>query len=439
MSPKTTHSNPWRILYLATFAEICVIMILRVLWGTDSIDAKSYFIAFDTIMSGHPDIHRTPFYPLLIGFPRLLLGETAGMAAVWLIQIALFLLSVGWFRELALTLIPNRKVAFWMTAIYALYPGPVSLTCFLLTESIALSGMTGLLYLVLRAYKGSDMRAAVGSGIPLAGLVMLRPSMIYLPFVLGLFWLSVALSRHRLKAGLAGLAGCFLAAGLQVAYTVGINREYGIKSPSTVSVWNSYYTIREAGVIVPEEISDPDIRRFAEYILSANPQPPALPGITDEAFMLFGISTPEKIEEFIHEAVARHPGEMAVYLLRKRLPDVCASDAIYGGAGVMLMPVRAITGYVSVNVGATYLIFICFMAMLIRHGRREFNITHFHWLMAGLFMAANVIVILGAQYEWSRLLIPCYPVLLLITGICLTALVRSANFFVKSRKSGGEI
>lgn len=415
--------SPYRKLLWLTIAEMLALMLCVILWGGETIDTKGYFIAYDTLKGGSLDICRTPVYPLVIGFARQLLGATGGKIAVCAIQCVLFLLSTLWFGKLARAMVSNPKVALAVTAVYSLSPGPMSLCFFQLTEVFALSGVVLLLCLAAKGYRG-DLRAALWSIPLMLALFLLRPALIYLPVAFAMFWITVALTRVCRRAiWLAGLSGCLLTAVCYQVYSSEVERLCGYKGMSTVAIYNTQFAVSEAGLMKPEEISNPEVKGCVTYLLDMEKEAVCngeeLTVVWENCIMSM-VLEPGDVADFHREAFKKHPRETFEYFASKRLPAVCDSDAIYGSGSVLLMPVRVFTRYISPNIGSTYLLFILFVAILLWRDIRCRDLSVFSWFLAVMFVGCNAVVIIGGPAEWPRLLIPDLPVLLLIAGITFT-------------------
>lgn len=376
----------YRRLYLAIIVEMALMMVVVALWGKPAIDTISYFSAYDTLLQGRLDIVRTPVYPLFIGVCRSLFGDTGGRIVVCLTQCAIFLFSVTRFRVIASRLIPNPRIAFLATAVYGLLPGPMSLNFYLLTESLALSGITILLYLLSESLHG-NIRATWWS-VPLSfGLIMLRPALIYLPAALLLFWIpAMLLKKASVRICIVGLtaviicgAGCYL-------YSWQMKRQNGYFGLSLISLVNTYVGFK-----------DTDFVNF-DYLT------PPLPD-------------PEAAYDHYKSVLLQHKHDALEYLVRKRLPAVCASDAVYGSGSAVVPPIRLLTKYISVNNGAVYLLFLLFVGLQLYSDIRQRRYSLYRWYLVAMFSGCNAIAAIGAPNEWPRLLIPDIPVLLLIVGI----------------------
>lgn len=416
----------YRRLRLLSGVELAVICVWSLLTGADTFDSPTYFTAWETLLTGVPDHLRTPVYPVIVGALRAIAGSFGGLVCLYFLQSALFILSIGWMRELLEGLVNNRKIVRWATAVYAVYPGPLTLCGIVLTESLALTGTVGLLLLLFRAYTRRDWRPAAWSALVLVALVFLRPALLYLPVALLLFWIIViCLRKTDLRVGLVGLLAPVVSLGLLAAYCSAMKANYGIAGPSSVSGTNNYFTVRSAGLLPDADIPDPDIRATVDSLLGANGPSPSREVIWAEILALSDVATPAEMIALTSEALKANPGVTLRFIVMSRLPSVCGSNCVYGGS--VCPPVRALTKTVSVNSGAAILMLLILMIVMLRKDLRQKHFSLFLWFLCGLFIVAYATVTVGAQNEWPRLLIPNYPVLLILASSLLTRAVDAAR------------
>lgn len=405
-------------IYVISALEMTVFLLLMPLIGRESSDTATYFSAWDTLLTGSPDSLRTPLYPIFVGSLRAMFGARVGALVALLVQCTLFLFSIRWFAHLAEAISGNGTIARWATAVYALYPGPLTLNCALLTESFALSGTTGLLLLTHKALTRGNNAAAAGAGAVTCALVMLRPALIFMPLLLGLFWLIAVLRRKAsVKTCLISMGGCAAALIILAGYCTAMKNAYGIAAPSSVSAINNYFTARGAGAIDPQAAPTPQLRHALDSITTLRP----LPGTADETWSevaaLSRLTTPAEMAELTSGAISAHPVETLRHIISVRLPEAVSDDAVYGGT--ILPPVRALTKLIGVNIGGALALMLLFAVMLLRHDLRHHSLSIEKWLIAALFLATAATAIVGAQGEWQRLILPAYPALLIVASCVL--------------------
>ncbi len=408
-------NNRYKQLYCLSAIELLLLGILQFAAGDPPSDSVTYFAAWDKIINGQPDSLRTPVYPLFVGSMRALFGSLGGLIAVITLQSALFVCSIGWMRSLLSHLIDNRRIVFCMTCVYALYPGPLTLCGVVLTEALALAGMTGLLLLSLRAYKTGSQRDIILTGILMLSMVFLRPALIYLPPCFALLWIVVlCIDRAARQIAAIGLAGCMISIVALAAYSIEIHRLYGFNGPSSVSTINNYHTARGAGALVPAEISDPRLRAAIDSVSALHPVPD-VEQMWSEIPAITAVCHTNLLAEQINSSIKAHPVEVAKYIIMKRINMLLESDCVYGGN--ILPAIRALTKPVSPNTGAAILLLLICASILLRHDRLTRSFSLFPWFLCGLFITAYATVLIGAPGEWPRLLIPNYPVLLAVIAL----------------------
>lgn len=405
-------NNRYKQLYCLSAIELLLLGILQFVAGDPPSDSVTYFAAWDKIIHGQPDSLRTPVYPLLVGGMRALFGTIGGLIAVITLQSALFVCSIGWMRSLLSRLVDNQRIVFCMTCVYALYPGPLTLCGVVLTEALALAGMTGLLLLSLRAYETGSQRDITMAGVTMLGMVLLRPALIYLPPCFALLWIVIlCINRAARRIAVLGLAGCAISIVAIAAYSAEMHRLYGFNGPSSVSAINNYFTARGAGVLVSNEINAPELRAAIDSVATLNPDPD-IDSMWDEISAVTAVGGINMLAEQVTSSIQAHPVEVAKYILTERFKALCESDCVYGGN--VLPAIRALTKPVSPNTGTAILMLLIGASILLRHDRRAQRFSLFQWFLCGLFITAYTTVLVGAPGEWPRLLIPNYPVLLSI-------------------------
>jgi hypothetical protein len=419
---KIDSDRRYQKLYLIALIEAVVLIGLSVIYGGGTSDTDTYYAAWDTICSGKIDAFRTPLYPVFIGLAKAVFGDFAGKIVVWIIQSAIFLCSIKWMKFLSEYFISNRKIAFLVTAFYAIFPGPLVMNAAILTESLALTGMVGLLYLTVKLYERQQPKYMAWITLLLVALIMLRPAFSYLPVIYAGLWI-VAFFSHQFPKRICLLGGLsvIVVISIVVGYTLQMKRTYGIMTLSGISLDNNYFAVRTAGVIDPEELSDTVTRKVVADVLD-NP----FIGHRGydywvDVYRLHQSLTLTQIDTLVSTAVDNHSAEIARFILFERLNDACSNDVINGGA--ITPPVKMFTRLVNPNISTSYAILVIFFFISlwpeIRH--RLFSILK--WLLVVHFISLNVVVILGAPSEWCRLLMPNYPTLLLIFGMTLQAAV----------------
>lgn len=144
-----------------------------------------------------------PLYPFLLAIFYLLFGES--ILAVRIVQALIGSLSCVVLYFLGREAFGREAgiMAAWMAAPYPFF---VFLSAFLLTETLFIFFLLLLLLLLVRATRENGVLTAAGAGFVTGLAILLRPSLLFFPFLFGPFW--ILLGRPRGKS--AKLVGLFV-------------------------------------------------------------------------------------------------------------------------------------------------------------------------------------------------------------------------------------
>lgn len=223
------------LLWLYAISLIIFLRYYILYWGYNvRYDTWSYLKAYDTILREGIDVFRTPLYPLFLGVIHDLCGEAYPMV-VPVVQYAVMLVALYYFYKLAKALINNGVIVFIVSMIYVAYPYGAKWCVLLLTESLAVSGATILLYILYRIYSDTkpSKKLYYLLGATLFLLFMLRPQFVYALPPLAIFALAIFIKKRNnlWRYALSVLIPCVAL----LAYCCGVYAKYGIFAPSSVS------------------------------------------------------------------------------------------------------------------------------------------------------------------------------------------------------------
>lgn len=230
-------------------------------------DSWHYMTAGEQFLNGKIHDFRTPLYPIIYHLAKMVAGGFASETVV-LLQIALYLLSILAFYNICRYLIKSPAILFTVSLLYVAHPGLVLWNYFILTESFAISGATILFYLILEFYKKPTLLLATAIPVATLALITLRPSSIY--FTPCLATLTLYMLAKRRKFAWTLFSGLFIAVVAVAAYCYGFKQQYGIFTPSHVSILNKYYFVRKANLITPADAPTEEMQVFVSSILSDN-------------------------------------------------------------------------------------------------------------------------------------------------------------------------
>lgn len=228
---------------------ICVI--IGFLWNIFLFSQKPFYeITPDSFtyqikdLSALIDGHRLPLYKIINWFFYILCGKNYEYAsiAVVIFQTLISIFSSVLIYECLDIVIKKRRINVLLTIIYAVIVGAFGYNEHILTESLAISFMTLLIWLIVKAI--SSEKKIYFILLPVVSLfsVLLRPSFIFLFPLLGMF-LVIYFIYHR-KTALYGLISLLLALSLILGICFIHKDKYGLFCLSDVSYQN------EMGIIV---------------------------------------------------------------------------------------------------------------------------------------------------------------------------------------------
>ncbi len=370
-------------------------------------DSNSYIIAWDSIQNGKLDIFRTPVYPFLIGINKFLFGNEFLITTICC-QHLFFLVSVYCFYEISITLFNQRRISYVLTFIYGVFPYLVSWNNSILTESLAISGSVIFLFLAIRLYKKFSLSNLLGFVLSFILLLLLRPAFIYfLPvFIVALSYLFFI---KKTKTAIWGLFGTLLVFLGLVAYMLEYKREYGIFSSSNVRIINQYHIARENGWLTPDCFENEELRNmYAEYYQRNGSQPQVFSVIWDEADEICRNAPLPSIQKAVNKA-SKQSGALFFDSLYLRTKNAMKEP-------ILVSSTSRIGGILGFTIGTIMVFLFCFCCFLVYW---VYNSRKIPWITSILFMigvSSLFVIIVGAQGDWGRLVVPTMPIYLLMVG-----------------------
>lgn len=407
----------YRALYVLSALELTVFVLWSLFTGegeTYCIDTETYYSAYNVIISGKIDSCRTPLYPLLIGIPASLFGYAPSVFIVYVFQSLVFLCSIKWIGVTLEHISYSRRVAYWFTAIYALYPGVLSFCGIILTESLSVSFVSAVIYLASEAYYRNSYKKAALSGIMCLVLWLQRPALMPVTVVMIAFWICILLmKKEKRKTATYGICATLVSvAGLGI-YSMMFYKEYQRVAITSVSSWNNYSTLREMGVIDIEGIENAALRHAVDSAIN-RPSTSEYVTLTEEGEKIQKSTTVKDFGKFVDDQLRLHPAELISHLYKNRLRYVfLPATCVFTGVAVP-PPVVSITNLLYINNSTVMLLYLIAICVLISGNIKQRRISYFIWLIFALFAANCFTVVVGAPSAYHRLMSPNYPVLIAI-------------------------
>lgn len=412
--------------YLYLSAAVYCAILLIVYQVQLCYDSSSYISAWDVFLRGEIDKWRTPVYPFFLGILKTIFGEGHYLLVAVAIQHIVFLFSVRYLYLLLSSVICSRRVAFWLTAFYALYPCVQTYNCFIQTETFAISGIIFFLYSVIILSRTGKTFYIISSLSWLLLLVFHRPASIYLPPILfvgfGLFLLKRDV-KHR-KIAIYEMAGGLIVGVLLVVYSFNFKFCYGVFTPTGVGIINKYITARMAGAIDPTIICDPEMRNymdrcFAEYERQGGTN---VHKEVEEGINKFGM---KPFSDFVNASVSINKDEYLKRLwwnFRRISDDDLFVTAFYDSA------VTDITG---LKIKVLYYLLIIYFVVISLWMKYRKEIAWFSVILFMIGFSNLFLVIIASPSEFGRLCLSALPVYIIMLGQLLDIIT-----FMRDYKAG---
>ena len=380
-------------------------------------DSYSYINAIDNLTAFQLDPLRTPVYPLLLAFSKLIFGECLYLWAVIVIQHAVFVLSVFYLAKMITGITRSAFILYGTVFIYNLGINMLGWNNMIMTESLATSGMTVLLAVTfdfLHTKKNSDI---FKMSFLIAALIFHRPIFVYLLPVYMMIMLSVLCGKWK-KPALKGFVSLTIVGILVVCYMLAFKHSYGVIAMSNVSIFNNIFIAREAQLITPENVDDP-----------------ALSSAIAQHYKDYGGTVDDKrsISYFCEGLVSNIPLPVLqrnvnnviydnktqwVSLTWKRFVDSFADSLFPLGQSAL--------GFIPM--GVLYLLLFAFFIALVLSNLGDRN---FLWLILLLELTNIATAIVGAQDACNRLVIPSIAIPSIMTAYIMET-IRGLFIFHKT-------
>ncbi len=389
--------NKWVVYFISVLNSILLIFLIGV---KGTIDSVTYIDAWDNSIScGLIDECRTPIYPIFLGLVKAIAGESSYTLAI-IFQHVVFLVSVIYFNKIADWIIQSHKMVLWLTLLYAILPATSSWANFILTESFAISGVVFLFYNLLKYHRKPSWSCVFGVTFWLLLLIFLRPAFLYLLPAIFIAWI-LFFKDNSFKSFLGFLGILFVALSV-CGYSYSYKEKYGIFAITSVSVVNQAFIAFNDGLMKPEYTDNDEFKSFINENKDRDP-----------SGFVFTFH-----KDFSLDIISR-----AIRESQKDQPLIWIKNAIGRSYHASQMPwlvcyleSAIIADMVGLKIICIYLFLLLFGFFLIKESLVKRKIYKISTLLLIAIFGNIVTVIIGAQGEWGRLLIPSFPLILLLVG-----------------------
>lgn len=404
-------------------------------------DCFTYFQAWDSIKIIRPNEWRPPVYPLLLGGISEQVGRQGALAAMLILQWSAYIVALILLWDINRMLRIPRPVNMTAVSLLLLIPGFWYWNNVAVPESLCISGTILYIWLSGRYLTTRRNIFLLWINLLVITLIFTKPVFIILIPITMLAGIIAAWRRPKpLIIVISGMAAAIL---LTLLYALAFRHCLGVFALTRATVDNSYYCMREDGLIRPDEIADSALREIFIPFYEANPGRHA-PGHNLFKTELFRFSLKDK-KAMADTALRRHPAE-AIRGTMLRFRDA-ASFSHFSEPEPHELPyisLLAVTppGYIGYYspfqrahrfpIAAGWILWLCFSAAAVIRWRKSHTFPLLPMLVSAVYFSLVVVSIAGAQDSWSRLISPVTP-LLVVMASYLAAIILP---YVKKSLSG---
>ncbi len=283
-------------------------------------DTKTYTNYPYNIFLGETDIFRTPGYPYFLKFIHYITGNFENnidfYESVSFVQSIMSLASIVILYLAGRKLFSNKYILSLACLTYGIAPSVFNWDIITLTESFSLFCTVVLIYIVFSYLAKPTAIKSVVLGLYAFGMIMIRPTFVYLLAVLGVFFVArfIFNCKERKKA-IAGIISVVMSVALFFGYC-GLNyKNYDYFKVSSVSnTVNNLYIVMAYGWSYNEdypEISE-HLERQMEFFEGGN-------WISDIVEPLPDYYSYSEIDAYVTDCIDKHKSEYYKYTAEKFL------------------------------------------------------------------------------------------------------------------------
>lgn len=379
----------------------------------DGFDTYYYFLAGEHYWNGQLDCLRTPVYPLICKSFSLLFGLKGMAVALTIFQSLVYLLSLLSLQRLATRAINNTKIRFAILLFYVccIAPGWCNE---ITTESLSISGTIILSDLLFCFLERPSFKLNISIHLLLLSLLFLRPTFVLFLVLIPVLLLSrLRFSSHRKSIFLALSLSilCFLCFG---GYASLYKKYFGIYGTTTTFVFNKIYDSHRGGYWDPDAVVRSECRRWIDSI---DHKYTNNYGVVYNTIMQHPKSLP-LINEGCNDIKHTHKAEHRLYRIKLFIGSF---DKRFLAAVNTHTPLSAIlfttTLFLSFPLSLFYLFtLVTSIALLYFFFKSKRPSLLYAYLTIAIF-AHTLGIAITTSDSFERLLLPVYPLFLILLGI----------------------
>lgn len=251
--------------FLLRGIAVIILILYNLTPRIDGFDTYYYLLAGENFWNGTIDCLRIPVFPLLLKLFSVCFGEKGEIIGIIIIQSIVYLLSVASLRNVARCVIKNSIIRNVVCLLYVACVAP-GWCNELMTESLSISVCVIMTDLVCRYIKKPSWSLTVGIFLTTALLVFLRPSFIFLFAVLPIVWIVMWIRTNNRTLQVVSLTLTLLCTTMYLGYCKAYEKEYGVFTSSISFVCNDIYNLKRSGSWDIEKVSNPQAKEILSQI-----------------------------------------------------------------------------------------------------------------------------------------------------------------------------
>lgn len=391
------------------FVAVFVLTLYNLTPALNSFDTEYYILAGQNFLDGKIDCLRTPVYPLLCQAFIKLFGIEGLPTAMTIFQSLIYLISLVSLQHIANYTIKNKTIRFITLFFYILCIAP-GWCNEILTESLCISGCVIMTDLVLSFIYKPTIAKNTALHLFLILLVFLRPTFIIFFAILPVVWLfHRTLFKHKIISFSLTII-CIACFG---AYCYAYMNVYGKFGTSSALVINKIYDAHRGGYWDTSAVKSPESKKWIDYIDEH---------YTGNYGFLYQIFTehPESIvpiSEGCDEIIQIHKPEWQKYRIQLFASSCDKRMQAAVNTHTPLSSVLFLSSlFLSFPLSLFYLIIILVSIALLVYFIINKSIPIGHFLIIAIIFAYTVGIVLNACDSHERLLLPVYPLFIVMLG-----------------------
>lgn len=381
----------------------------------DGFDTPFYFLAGDNLWNGQLDCLRTPVYPFLLKLFNVCFGDRGGIIGIIVLQSIVYLISVASLRNVSRFIIHSHFIQEIVSLLYVVCIAP-GWCNELMTESLSISGCIIITDLVCRYVNKPSLRLSIGVFILTLLLIFLRPSFIFLfailPFVWFVLWIR---NNHRLMQTISLVLTLFCIV-TYFGYCKAYEKKYGVFTSSISFVCNDIYNLKRSGVWDIEKVNNPEAKLVLHNIDKqwVGNYSPVYNTISSDHKSLQLISDGcNEMKEGSKKTLRQHQVMITASSFDKRFNSSVnthtpLSAILFGSSLFLALPLSIFYS----------IVFISCLALIVYFFQRR-TIPLLAAVLIIITTAQCVGILLYASEAHERLLLPVYPLFLMLLGLFL--------------------